>query len=184
MLSMDQETNKPEAKFFFCDYISIPGARASEVEKHLLACAVTRFQHRIFSRVELETALRDLDQAQTVLISAYPNRQYKRVKVKLEETDKNIYFFLGSCALHIRFVPVLGTEKDCRASELFNDGWWNCLESFGQEINFDEDRIITDVLNAAGISSTEAYIRAAVIGDPSVQQIVREYADIKFQFGQ
>lgn len=183
------KAQQPEAKFFFCDYISIPGARASEVEKHLLAYAVTRFQHRIFLRVELETALRDLDQTQTVLISAYPSRQYKRVKVKLEETDKNIYFFLGSCALHIRFVPVLGTEKGCRASELFNDGWWNCLETFSMEASmsanrYEMDIIISNVLWQAGVSSTEAYIRAAVIGDPTVQQIVRAYADNKFQFGQ
>lgn len=173
------------AKYYFCNYVSVAGARTSVVEKHLLDYARKNLLQRIYSRIEVEHVLERLELQEEKLMEMDRRVHHKRVNVSIEESNGNIYIFMGPFGgNHIAFVPVLDSGKNAAASELFNDGWWNCLETVAAEIGFDRDRILTDAMTMGGVSGTEAYIRAAMIGDSVTQKIVREYADIKYQVGQ
>ena len=173
---------KSKAKFFFCEYVSSAYARSSEVEKYLLRRAREIYLNHVLSRREVEFLTSELDKMQTTLMASYPSRRYNRIGVRMEETDSMVCIFLGPTGgSFIKLIPVVGSEKDGRASEIFNDGWWNCLKTVSEFINFDKDRIITETLNAACISSSEAFLRASTMLDEELRSIVREYGDILFE---
>ena len=173
---------KSKAKFFFCEYVSSAYARSSEVEKYLLRKAREIYMNHVLSRREVENSVPELDKLQTTLMACYPSRRYNRIGIRMEETDTMVIVFLGPTGgSFIKFIPIVGSEKDGRASEIFNDGWWNCLKTVSEFINIDKDRIITETLTAACISSTEAFLRAATMLDEELRSIVREYGDILFE---
>ena len=173
---------KSKAKFYFCEYVSSEYARSSEVEKYLLRKARELYYRHTVSQRELEGLSLELDDLQSNLMKCYPSRRYNRVRIWMEETDDLVFIFLGNYGgSFIRFVPIAGSEKDGRASEIFNDGWWNCLKTVSGLINIDRDRIITETLTAGCVSSAEAFIRAATMLDEELRQIVRDYGDILFE---
>lgn len=63
----------------------------------------------------------------------------------------------------------------------FNQGWWNCFESFAAELLFVDttngETVCEHVLDAAGISKREAFawLDKPVARNPKVEHIVREY---------
>ena len=173
---------KSKAKFYFCEHVSSAYARSSEVEKYLLRRAREIYLNHVLSRREVEFLTSELDKMQTTLMASYPSRRYNRIGVRMEETDSVVYIFLGPTGgSFIRFVPIAGSEKDGRASEIFNDGWWNCLKTVSEFIYIDRDRIITETLTAGCVSSAEAFIRAATMLVEELRQIVRDYGDILFE---
>lgn len=62
----------------------------------------------------------------------------------------------------------------------FNQGWWNCFESFAAELLSTDrtaENVCTRVLEGAGISHREAgaWLDKPVRHDPKVEEIVRNY---------
>lgn len=62
----------------------------------------------------------------------------------------------------------------------FNQGWWNCFESFAAEllsVNSYADDICTKVLDGAGITKKEAgaWLDKGACNNASVVEVVRKY---------
>ena len=105
------------------------------------------------------------------------NARLRRVEVRVVRNEFYVHLEIGNSCVNLEFVK--GSCKEAAASEIFNDGWWNCFESFAASIG-DADKICFDVMCGANVSSPEAFMRAKQIGIERVAQIVRTYADLKF----
>ena len=86
-------------------------------------------------------------------------------------TVGSIYSWIFRFNLVIVIIVMKGT---------FNQGWWNCFESFAAELLFqneDADDICINVLRAAGITSREAqaWLDKPIERRPKVEAVVREY---------
>ena len=62
----------------------------------------------------------------------------------------------------------------------FNQGWWNCFESFAAELlgtNGNAEDVCTSVLKGAGITRREAFawLDKPVPRNPKVENVVRNY---------
>lgn len=61
----------------------------------------------------------------------------------------------------------------------FNQGWWNCFESFAAELLSENhhESLCRRVLEGAGITAKEAsaWLDKPVARNPKVEHIVREY---------
>lgn len=62
----------------------------------------------------------------------------------------------------------------------FNQGWWNCFESFAANLIFEKDcasRICKNVLQEAGITNREAshWLDSTQCSNPEIINIVRDY---------
>lgn len=166
--------------FYFVDKIYSSG-RAPKTEACLVAEA-KEYCHRVLSDVQVDELVLHLQELQNDLVRE--NARLRRVEVRFL---RNEFFFLrneffpfiriGGSRLSLMFVK--GSYKEAAASEIFNDGWWNCFESFAASIG-DPDKICFDVMCEANVSSPEAFMRAEQIGIERVAQIVRTYADLKF----
>lgn len=69
-------------------------------------------------------------------------------------------------------------EKRMRGT--FNQGWWNCFESFAAELLFQNqyaEDICTSVLTGAGITKREAssWLERSPCNNPKVVEVVRNY---------
>lgn len=159
--------------FYFVDNVYSLG-RAPKTEVCLVEEA-EEYGHRILSDVQVDELVLHLQELQNDLVRE--NARLRRVEVRFERNEFYSCIKIGGSRLSLRIVK--GSYKEAAASELFNDGWWNCFESFAAIIG-DPDKICFDVMCGANVSSPEAFMRARQIGTERVAQIVRTYADLKF----
>jgi hypothetical protein len=61
----------------------------------------------------------------------------------------------------------------------FNQGWWNCFESFATVLHYNSngESLCMGILEGAGITKREAtaFINKAEYHDPDVVELVRNY---------
>lgn len=159
--------------FYFVTGV-FPGPRAPKTEACLVVEAREYVQH-VLSDVQVEELVLHLQELQNELVRQ--NSRLRRVEVRFERNEFYNCIKIGGSRLSLMFVK--GSYKEAAASEIFNDGWWICFESFAASIG-DADKICFDVMCAANVSSPEAFMRARRIETERVAQIVRTYADLKF----
>lgn len=159
--------------FYFVGNVYSPG-RAPKTEACLVEEA-KEYCHRVLSDVQVDELVLHLQELQNDLMRE--NARLRRVEVRFVRNEFYAHLEIGNSCVNMEFVK--GSCKEAAASELFNDGWWNCFESFAAELG-DADRVCIDVMTQANVSSPEAFMRARQIGDERVAEIVRTYADLKF----
>ena len=159
--------------FYFVGNVYSPG-RAPKTEACLVAEA-KEYCHRVLSDVQVDELVLHLQELQNDLVRE--NARLRRVEVRFVRNEFYTHLEIGNSCVNLEFVK--GSCKEAAASELFNDGWWNCFESFAASIG-DADKICFDVMCEANVSIPEAFMRARQIGAERVAQIVRTYADLKF----
>ena len=166
-------------QFYFASSVAAD-SRISMIERELSEEA-RRFIGRVISSDYLEEIVSTMEAIQKELISQDSRR--KRVKISVEKYDHQTYLNLGRCSLLLR--PITGSDKDAAASETFNDGWWNCFESFVYEMEYLADTqqlkdVCIAVLNAANVTSSEAFVRAEKMGNQTAKDIAEYHANCLF----
>lgn len=171
-------------KFYFVQS-SYAATKACAMELEIRRDATRRYLHHIIREDDIPAIVEELQELQADYCSA--NRRVRQVEIKAHENpmvDGLRYIYIGNSFLSL--IEVEGSEKEATASELFNDGWWNCLESFalmfvyyGLMDQTMEDALF-DVMSDAGVFGPEAHLRAGSIGNVRVREIVERYAETKF----
>lgn len=171
-------------KFYFVQS-SYAATKACAMELEIRRDATNRYLHHIIREDDIPAIVEELQELQADYCHA--NRRVRQVEIKAHENpmvDGLRYIYIGNSFLSL--IEVEGSEKEAAASELFNDGWWHCLESFALICGLNglrdqtlEDALF-DVMSDAGVSGPEAHLRAGSIGSVRVREIVERYAETKF----
>lgn len=170
-------------KFYFVQS-SYAAPKACAMELEIRRDATNRYLHHIIREDNIPAIVEELQELQADYCSA--NRRVRQVEIKAHENpmlDDLRYIYIGNSFLSL--IEVKGSEKEARASEIFNDGWWNCLESFALQIEYSlMDQTLEDalyeIMSDAGVYGPEAHLRAASIGFDRLRDIVERYAETKF----
>ena len=171
-------------KFYFVQS-SYAAPKACAMELEIRRDATNRYLHHIIREDDIPAIVEELQELQADYCSA--NRRVRQVEIKAHEdpmVDGLRYIYIGNSFLSL--IEVKGSEKEAAASELFNDGWWNCLESFALMCEYYglRDQALEDalfeVMEAAGVYGPEAHLRAGSIGSVRAREIVERYAETKF----
>ena len=170
-------------KFYFVQS-SYAAPNAISMEKEIRREATNRYLHHIVREDDIPEIVTELKDLQEDLVSA--NRRVRQVEIKAHGNpmvDGLRYIYIGNSFLSL--IEVKGSEKEAKASELFNDGWWNCLDCYTyiasqvlQPCQLED--ILVDVMSDAGVSGAEADLRAIAILCPNAREIVERYAATKF----
>ena len=148
--------------------------RAPLVERELIQEASNLYMDRIVSSDQLEEIVESLQESQEDMIAA--TRRLNRVEIRVEKYDHMAYLYVGKSSLWLR--PIRCSDKESAASEIFNDGWWNCFETFAAYVR--DSRIFEYILTDANVSSPEAFMRADLIGSKWLADVVRRYGETQY----
>ena len=168
-------------KFYFVQS-SYAAPKACAMELEIRRDATNRYLHHIIREDDIPAIVEELQELQLDYCSA--NRRVRQVEIKAHGNpmvDGLRYIYIGNSFLSL--IEVKGSEKEAAASELFNDGWWNCLESFALNYGLWDQTLedaLFDVMSDAGVSGPEAHLRAGSIGSVRVRELVERYAETKF----
>ena len=163
-------------EYFFVSMFYVK-PRATLIERSLMKLLQEEFQDRILSTDDIAALIGRLTMRQEDLLSQnkYPKR---RCDIHLDEFERASYLYVGRSSMWLR--KVAGSGKDAAASDTFNDGWWNCFESFAYALDgrMREDELESacrEVLEGANIGSPEAYARAPQLTYMLARRIVEDY---------
>lgn len=170
-------------KFYFVQS-SYTAPKACAMELEIRGDATRRYLHHIIREDDIPAIVEELQELQADYCAA--NRRVRQVEIKAHGNpmvDGLRYIYIGNSFLSL--IEVKGSEKEATASELFNDGWWNCLDCYThiasqvlQRCQLED--ILVDVMSDAGVSGAEADLRAIAILSPNAREIVERYAATKF----
>lgn len=169
-------------EFYFAESV-YEAARAPLIEKELMLEIRTNYLHRIISTDFLEEIVSHLEELQRELLRR--NSRLRRVDIGHTKLNDRLWgrLSVGQSSLCLQMIK--GSDKDAAASEKFNDGWWNCFESFAIGLEYTvasevREKICTDVLSDAGVQSAEAFLRAESAGSQRTKDLIERYANLKF----
>lgn len=168
-------------EFYFAVNIIKMGT-LSAIEREIVGECESKYLDRIISSDQLLEMVEDFRDISKNIIRKNP--RLKPAKISLNKRDYGAVLAFGRSYLSLSRVK--GSYKEMAASELFNDGWWNCFESFVMELNDRLDPqglrdICNDILNDAGVTSSEAYHRAdTTLSDQTARDVAEYYANLKF----
>ncbi len=169
-------------KFYFVQS-SYAATKACAMELEIRRDATRRYLHHIIREDDIPAIVEELQELQADYCAA--NRRVRQVEIKAHGNpmvDGLRYIYIGNSFLSL--IEVKGSEKEATASELFNDGWWNCLLFFSlgycDALGTGIDEVLFDLLSDAGVSGPEALMRARRMQPHHVRDIVERYGETKF----
>lgn len=167
-------------EFYFAGFIYQVGGLSSIEREIKIEC--DRYLNRIVTSDQLMEMLEDFREISEKMNRKNPRLVPAVVSMKKNPEDAEIRFGKNVFVFYL----VKGSGKDAAASEKFNDGWWNCFESFVQQLTEMRDpklirEISTSVLNDAGVTSSEAFMRVdTTLSDQTAKDVTEYYANLKF----
>lgn len=162
-------------------YASIVLDKAESKIERELVIECQNYVGRIISSDQLLEIKEDLESIQKRMLGK--NTRLARVEIKLHEWASGGCIQIGKSGLCLSAVK--GSGKEAAASETFNDGWWNCFDSFVAQFAVAGSpeplrEVCMDILTAAGVTSSEAFMRSETLVDQTAKDIAEYYANLKF----
>jgi len=170
-------------KFYFVQS-SYAATKACAMEQEIRRDATRRYLHHIIREDDIPAIVEELQDFQLEL--SHGNRRLRHVPIEARDNPMvSEIKYIGIGDSYLILIEVKGSVKESSASELFNDGWWNCMEDFAcmasQVLDPGQlEDVLFDVMSDAGISSVEAHLRSQYIGVSDIFDIVRRYSETKF----
>ena len=167
-------------EFYFATYIMSVGTM-SKIERELIT-ELDGYMDRIISSDQLREIVEDLNGIQRRMLCKNKNLAKAEIYVQ-RDPGGYVRLHCGKCELIMRSVK--GSCKEAAASETFNDGWWNCFDSFVAQLAVAGSpeplrEVCMDILTAAGVTSSEAFMRSETLVDQTAKDIAEYYANLEF----
>lgn len=167
-------------EFYFATMVLSSGV-ISKIEREI-SIECEGYVDRIISEDQLQVILNDLWDIQKRMLSK--NKRLAQLKICVQrDPDGTVRLRFGRSTLFLHTVK--GSGKEAAASEKFNDGWWNCFDSFVDALSVAGSpeplrEVCTEILTAAGVTSSEAFMRAETLTCQTAKDVAEYYANLKF----